>query len=299
MIPTPMKLSLAPNWWPADRNAQQQWLEHAGASPAQRLYLGESVCALRDRMAPRTLLALAETLNSMGKQVILSSLSLVASDKDLALLNSLGQQDQFAIEANDMAAVALAHERGLPFVAGSGLNIYNLEGIRWLLSLGMIGYQPPLEMAAETLSILMAQCEQAGLRQQFELELMAYGSPPLAVSARCASARVAGRNRQRCEKSCQHTGAQLASTLEGQPILRLNGVQIHGHAPIDLLGDLNALRQLGIDWLRLDLGPAPDWDWLPTLQQALQESHPGVTAPQPGIQHFWQRQAGDVALFGD
>ncbi|SHI11087.1 U32 family peptidase [Ferrimonas marina] len=294
-----MKLSLAPNWWPMSRQQQHQWLERVAESPAQRVYLGENVCILRDRLAPRTLLEAAQALRDSGKEVILTSLNLVASERELALLERLCQQGEFAIEANDMAAVALAHQHGLPFVAGSGLNLYNPDSLAWMLSLGMTGYQPPLEMAAETLADLMQACQQRGLRDQFELELLGYGSPALAVSARCSTARAAGRNRQRCDKVCQHHGAQPVETLEGQAILRLNGTQVHGHQPIDLLGQLDRLEALGVDWLRVDLGPEGDGSWLPALAEALAQRQPEFTPPVAGARQFWQRQAGEVALFGD
>ncbi len=294
-----MKLSLAPNGWPMDRHAQQRWLELALASPAERILLGETVCRLRDRMAPRTLLEQAHTLKAAGKEVVLATLNMVASEADLALLQRLCRQNDFPLEAHDMAAVALAHQHGLPFIAGAGLNIYNLDGIRWLLSLGMVGYQPPMEMAAQTLATLMAQCEEAGLRARFSLEVLGYGRPLLAVSARCSSARVAGRNRERCNKICQQQGALPVETLEQQPLLTLNGVQVHGHRPQDLLGELALLRSLGVEWLRVDPGPQGPQPWLADLQQALAAQADDFTPPEPGIRHFWQRPEGEFALHGD
>ncbi|WP_345316489.1 U32 family peptidase [Ferrimonas gelatinilytica] len=294
-----MRLSLAPNWWPMDRQAQQSWLAQAQASPAERIVLGETVCRLRDRMAPRTLLEHAQALKAAGKEVVLASLNMVASEADLALVRGVCRQNEFPLEAHDMAGVALAHQHGLPFIAGAGLNIYNLDGIRWLLSLGMVGYQPPMEMAADTLATLMAQCQAAQLRDRFSLEILGYGRPVLAVSARCSSARVAGRNRQRCNKVCQQQGALPVETLEQQPLLTLNGVQVHGHRPQDLLGELALLRALGVEWLRVDPGPQGAQPWLKDLQRALAQQEDAFTPPEPGIRHFWQRPEGDFALHGD
>ncbi|MBY6094464.1 hypothetical protein [Ferrimonas balearica] len=290
------RLSLAPNWWPMARAEQHAYLDSLLDSPFERIYLGESVCSLRDRLAPRTLLTLAEQLQQAGKEVVLTSLTLLGSERDLALLEKLCQQQQFAIEANEMGAVGAAHEAGLPFMAGQGLNIYNLASLDWLLSLGMTGYQPPLEMAQPVLSTLMAQAEASGSRARFELELLGYGQPPLAVSARCATARVAGRNRKRCDTVCQERGAQRADSLEGDPMLLLNGVQVHGDRPIDLLDSLAILRELKLDWLRLDPGPTLDWHWAADLAVALREGADRFDPPVVGMRQFWQRQHTTVAL---
>ncbi|MBY5990626.1 U32 family peptidase [Ferrimonas balearica] len=295
----PIRLSLAPNWWPMDRTAQHDHLDALLDSPFERLYLGESVCALRDRLAPRTLMTLARTLSDAGKEVVLTSLSLLAGPRDLALLESLCQLEGITLEANEMGAVGAAAEAGLPFVAGSGLNIYNLDSLNWLLELGMTTYQPPLEMAQPVLSALMAQAEQTGVRERFELELLGYGQPPLAVSARCATARVAGRNRKRCETVCQQVGAQPAHSLEGQPLLTLNGVQVHGDRPIDLLDSLATLRALKLDWLRLDPGPSLEWQWAWDLQSALKAGAERFDPPVVGMRQFWQRQQQTVALSND
>ncbi|MBY6186988.1 U32 family peptidase [Marinobacter hydrocarbonoclasticus] len=293
------RLSLAPNWWPMDRAAQHQYLDGLIESPFERVYLGESVCSLRDRLAPRSLLSLAETLMANGKEVVLTSLTLLGSERDLALLDKLCDQQRFAIEANEMGAVGAAHQAGLPFVGGQGLNIYNLDSLRWLLGLGMTTYQPPLEMAQPVLATLMAQAEASGDRGRFELELLGYGQPPLSVSARCATARVAGRNRKRCETVCQERGAQRVDSLEGDAMLLLNGVQVHGDRPIDLLDSLAALRALKLDWLRIDPGPDLDWQWVGELQQALVQGADRFDPPVVGMRQFWQRQHTTVALSND
>ncbi len=293
------RLSLAPNWWPMERQAQHRYLDALQDSPFERIYLGESVCSLRDRLAPRTLMSIADTLQAAGKEVVLTSLTLLGSERDLALLDKLCAQDRFALEANEMGAVGAAHRAGLPFVAGQGLNVYNLETLRWLIGLGMTTYQPPLEMAQPVLATLMAQAEQEGERARFELELLGYGHPPLSVSARCATARVAGRNRKRCDSVCQQRGAQRVDSLEGDAMLLLNGVQIHGDRPIDLLDSLAALRDVKLDWLRIDPGPQLDWHWVADLQAALAEGADRFDPPVVGMRQFWQRQQTTVALSND
>jgi hypothetical protein len=63
-------------------------------------------------------------------------------------------------------------------------------------------------------------------RQQFEVEVFAYGHLPLAYSARCFTARSLDRPKDNCELACIHypTG-RLASSREGQKVFNLNGIQ--------------------------------------------------------------------------
>ncbi len=294
-----MKLALALNQWPLTRAAQQAQLSQITDLPVQRIYLGETVCSQRDRLGLRGLLELQEQCLQAGQQLILSSLNLIASARDLALTQQLMRAPNVIIEANDMAAVALAHEHQHPFIAGSGLNIYNLASLQWLLSLGMIGYQPPLEITQQALATLLQQCQHIGNRHQFELEMLGWGYPPLAVSARCSSARVHGRNRQRCRKVCQQQGAELAQSLTGQAMMRLNGTQIHGAEPWDLLAHLDELTKLGVDWLRIVPAQGQPLAWLAELATAIRQGDDHFTAPICGRARLWQRQHLGDALCAD
>ncbi|WP_028117266.1 U32 family peptidase [Ferrimonas senticii] len=294
-----MKLSLAFNCWPQPRQQQLAQLEQLKTLPVQRIYLGETVCSQRDRLSPRELAEFAEVLAADNKQLVISSLNLIASDRDIRLLERICALPNITIEANDMAAVAAAHQAGLPFVAGSSLNIYNAASIKWLLSLGMVGYQPPLEITHDSLQTLMDDCQQLGLRQQFELELLGWGYPTLAVSARCTSARVHGRNRKLCQKICQSQGAELAHSLDGQPMFAVNGTQIQAASPVDLLPYLNQLTDLGVDWLRILPQSLAALDWLTELAEAIERQQPQFNAPEAGRAPLWRRANIGAELCAD
>ncbi|QIZ77415.1 U32 family peptidase [Ferrimonas lipolytica] len=284
-----MKLSITANCWPMSRQQQQQQIDKITTLPVERVYMGETVCSQRDRLSPRQLAEICQYFAKQGKQVVLSSLNLAASKRDLELLQQLVSLPDVIIEANDMAAVSLAHKHGLPFIAGSGLNIYNGASLNWLLSLGMVGYQPPLEMPAATLQALMDQADQLGIRDQFELELLGWGYPLLAVSARCSTARVHGRNRKQCLKVCQETGAEQADSLINQPMFTINGTQLHSAEPWDLLSQLQQLRHVGVQWLRICPKSLDNCEWLDALAAAIAIEQHEFAAPLPGRGDFWSR----------
>ncbi|WP_298440534.1 U32 family peptidase [uncultured Ferrimonas sp.] len=294
-----MKLSLAANCWPLERHQLKAQIDLISALPVERVYLGETVCQQRDRFSPRELLALTEQFAQHGQQVVLSSLNLIASKRDLELTQQLTALDNVVIEANDMAAVALAHDNNLPFIAGAGLNIYNGASLSWLQGLGMVGYQPPMEMPAHTVTELMQQCQALGLRDGFELELLGWGYPLLAVSARCSSARVAGRNRQQCLKICQQQPIPVASSLAQQPMLKINGTQIHAAQPWDLLGQLDQLQRIGVQWLRVSLPDLQQAQWLHQLAEAIASGQPQFSAPITGSARLWQRSDVGADLCAD
>lgn len=51
----------------------------------------------------------------------------------------------------------------------------------------------PVELSRDWLQNTLAECEQLGIRGQFETEVFSYGYLPLAYSARCFTARAEDR----------------------------------------------------------------------------------------------------------
>ncbi len=80
-------------------------------------------------------------------------------------------------------------ERKLPFVAGHALNCYNAVTLKILLKQGMMRWCMPVELSRDWLVNLLNQCDELGIRNQFEVEVLSYGHLPLAYSARCFTAR--------------------------------------------------------------------------------------------------------------
>ena len=125
-----------------------------------------------------------------------------------------------------MGVVNLCAERKLPFVAGHALNCYNAVTLRLLRKQGMVRWCMPVELSRDWLANLLTQCEELGIRNQFEVEVLSYGHLPLAYSARCFTARSEDRPKDECETCCikYPTGRSMLSQ-ENQQVFVLNGIQ--------------------------------------------------------------------------
>jgi len=179
-----MKLSLGPLLYYWSRDDVLAFYAEAANWPVARVYLGESVCSRRHLLRLPDWLVLAEQLTAAGKEVVLSSQTLIESESDLKTLRRMVSNGRFRIEANEWGAVRLLSEAGVPFVAGPTLNVYNPETLDVLAGLGAQRWLPPVEMSRATLASLLEHAP-AGI----ETEVFAYGRLPLAYSARCFTAR--------------------------------------------------------------------------------------------------------------
>lgn len=246
-----MKLSLGPlqYFWPRERT--YAFYRAAAHWPVDVVYLGETVCSKRRELSTADWIALAAELAESGKQVVLSSLALIEAESELGTLKRLVAEGQGWIEANDLSAVQLCRERGVPFVAGPTLNVYNHAAMKLLMDDGLCRWVPGVEQGG----VLVRELRDAMLAAGFampELEVIAYGRLPLSYSARCFTARALDVPKDQCGFRCidYPDGLPLA-TREGKPFLRINGIQIQGEETTDLGPELPGLRELGVDVLRL------------------------------------------------
>ena len=133
-----MKLSLGPlqYFWPRERTLA--FYREAATWPLDVIYLGETVCSKRRELGTRDWIALAEELAGEGREVVLSSLALVEAESELNAVLRMLDHGGFLIEANDLTTVQLCRERGLPFVAGPTLNVYNHRALALLVDQGYI-----------------------------------------------------------------------------------------------------------------------------------------------------------------
>jgi collagenase-like PrtC family protease len=281
-----MNLSLGPllYYWP--RDDVFAFYEAARRWPVARVYLGESVCSRRHLLRLPDWLALAEALAAAGKEVVLSTQTLIESESDLKVLRRIVADGRFLVEANEWGAVRLLAEAGAPFVAGSTLNVYNPQTLDLLAGLGARRWLPPVEMSGAALAALLGRAPlpipdgttkhstkpasgqvaayppQAGegdtvsLRdatpQRIETEIFAYGRLPLAYSARCFTARHYNLPKDDCQFRClDHPDGLSLATREGAPFLALNGIQTQSAGVYNLIGELPALEALGVASLRL------------------------------------------------
>lgn len=189
-----MKYSLGSVLYYWSKETLIQFYQQAINSSADIIYLGETVCNKRRQMQVADWLELAKEITLHGKQVIISSLSLLQNAAELRQIAKLVDNGEFLVEAHDFGVVNQLIEQKIPFMAGYGLNCYNAYALRLLYRQGMIRWCLPIELSRDWLQDLLYQCEQLGFRHKFEVEVFGYGHLPLALSARCFTARSENRH---------------------------------------------------------------------------------------------------------
>jgi collagenase-like PrtC family protease len=242
-----MKLSLGPILYYWDRDTVFDFYAGIAASSVDIVYLGESVCSRRHELRTDDWLDLAGMLASAGKEVVLSCQALIESESDLKNLRRIAGNGLFAVEANDMGAVRLLAEARAPFVVGPHVNVYNTQTLELLAGLGAMRWVMPVEMSREALAPM-----QAGRPQGMQTEVFAYGRLPLAFSARCFTARHYNLPKDDCQFRClDYPDGLTLKTREGQPFLVLNGIQTQSAAVYNLIGELDTMRESGVDVVRI------------------------------------------------
>ncbi|HEY1843861.1 MAG TPA: U32 family peptidase [Buttiauxella sp.] len=287
-----MKYSLGPvlYYWP--KETLESFYEAAAKSSADVIYLGESVCSKRRATKVGDWLEMAKTLAGQGKQVVLSTLALVQAPSELSELKRYVDNGDFAIEANDIGAVNVAAERKLPFVAGHALNCYNAVTLRLLLKQGMTRWCMPVELSRDWLANLLKQCDELGIRNKFEVEVLSYGHLPLAWSARCFTARSEDRAKDECETCCikYPTGRNMLSQ-ENQQVFVLNGIQTMSGYVYNLGNELASMQGL-VDMVRLSPMGLDTLRVLETFRANENGGSPLKLTSQSDCNGYWRRVAG-------
>ncbi|UJL39002.1 U32 family peptidase [Pantoea agglomerans] len=246
-----MQYALGPVLWYWPTDTLEDFYQQAARSSADIIYLGEAVCSKRRATPYARWMALARELAASGKQMVLSTLALLQSPSELKELQRYVENGEFLIEANDIGTVNMAAERHLPFVAGPTLNVYNADTLQLLVKEGMTRWCMPVEMSRDWLLQLLEQCETRGIRQQFEVEVLGYGHLPLALSARCFTARSENRAKDDCETCCiNYPTGRRVNSQEGQQVFVLNGIQTMSGYCYNLGNDLAGMRGQ-VDCIRL------------------------------------------------
>jgi collagenase-like PrtC family protease len=247
---TAPRIALGPltYYWPRERVLD--FYAQALTWPVDIVYLGETVCSRRHELRLADWVELAAKVADAGKEAVLSTYELIENDADLRIMRSVVENGRFRVEANDMGAVRLASGRE-PFVAGPFLNVYNASTLDLLAECGAMRWVAPVELSADGLREVIAS---AGA--PIETELFAFGRLPLAVSARCFTARYHNLSKDHCEYRCIEDPEGLAlATQDGEAFLVLNGVQTQSARVQNLLPFLSDAIEMGVDVLRLSPQP--------------------------------------------
>ncbi|EAA7282876.1 U32 family peptidase [Salmonella enterica] len=287
-----MKYSLGPvlYYWP--KETLEDFYQQAAKSSADVIYLGEAVCSKRRATKVGDWLEMAKSLAASGKQVALSTLALVQASSELSELKRYVDNGDFLLEASDLGVVNLCAERKLPFVAGHALNCYNAVTLRRLLKEGMVRWCMPVELSRDWLVNLLNQCDELGIRNQFEVEVLSYGHLPLAYSARCFTARSEDRPKDECETCCiKYPNGRDVLSQENQQVFVLNGIQTMSGYVYNIGNELTSMQGL-VDIVRLSPLGTETFAMLDAFRANENGGAPLPLAAHSDCNGYWKRLAG-------
>ncbi|MGB5835243.1 MAG: U32 family peptidase [Thiohalocapsa sp.] len=239
------RLSLGPisYYWPKVK--VDEFYAMVADSPVDIVYLGETICAKRNQVRFEDWLAIGERLEAVGKEVVLSTLALLEAESDLIRLRTICENGRWLVEANDMGAVRLL--QGRPFAVGHSVNVYNDRTLALLARQGCKRWVLPVELTHETLADMQRLRPEA-----VETEVLGFGRLPLAYSARCFTARARNLPKDDCQYACiDDPDGLVVSTQDDNRFLALNGIQTQSARTMNLLPELDRMRGLGVDILRI------------------------------------------------
>ena len=287
-----MKISLGPILYYWSRKDIYDFYQSIADTAVDIVYLGETVCSKRRSLKKQDWLALASELTQAGKQVVLSTLTLIEAESELNSLKAICQQSDFLVEANDMAAIQLRCERDAPFVTGPFINIYNTGTLAFLHKLNLRRWVIPVEMSRDTLSLILQQSQDFGISESLETEVFSYGLLPLAYSARCFTARAHGQAKDQCQYVCQNYPQGMPfSTQESEHIFTLNGIQTQSGYCYNLLNEIPTMLAMGVNVVRL----SPQYEGMHEIIQAFSdaiETRPGHHMTEACCNGYWYSDPG-------
>ncbi len=288
------RITLGPCQYFWSRRSTEAFYADIADSPVDVVYLGESVCPKRRELRPDDWIALGRELATSGKEVVLSTLTLIEARSEIGVVRRICDNGEFMVEANDTAAVQILRELRLPFVGGPFLNIYNGRALAHLHRQGMRRWVMPLEMQGET---LLALLNEAG-PQRPETEVFAYGRMPLAWSARCFTARHHDLPKDQCGLRCiEDPDGRAVHTREGERFLTINGIQTQSGRVLNLLPAWQELAEAGADLLRISPRLTGTHQRVARLHAAIRDRHalePDADGEEDCV-GYWYGQAGMVA----
>ena len=147
-----MKISLGPIYYYWDKQKVFDFYQGVAKSAVDIVYLGEVVCSKRRQLRLDDWLTIAQQLRHAGKEVVLSTLTLLEADSELKQLDKVCQTDDYLVEANDFAAINLRSKRNKAFVTGPSVNLYNAASLNILAKKGLKRWCFPVELSQKTLA---------------------------------------------------------------------------------------------------------------------------------------------------
>ncbi len=215
----------------------------ADEADVDTVVVGEVVCSKRSHFHDALVGKVVDRLEAGGKKVRLASLALVTLERELQASRRLARQS-LEVEVSELSAHAAMV--GKSHAVSPLVNVYNAATARVLAARGATSICLPPELPASSIKAIVEGAP------DIRFEVFSFGRVPLAISARCAHARVKGNTKDNCKFVCGEDPDGLAvDTLDGQHFLALNGVQTMSSTTQCLITDLPELVGAGIKSLRL------------------------------------------------
>ena len=288
-----MKLSLGPILYYWTKQQTLAFYEQAAEADVDIIYLGETVCSKRRELSAQDWIDLAKSLSQSGKQVVLSTLTLLAAESELKTLRKLCNNGDIMVEANDMAGVQLMSEHGVPFVSGPAINIYNARALNVMKKQGVTRWVMPVELGRETLKELLADAEEMGIKEGIETEVYAYGRLPLAYSARCFTARYYDLPKDNCQLKCiDHPEGIAVHSQEDDELFTLNGIQTMSGRTYNLESELSNMQSIGVDIARISPQADVAFEKVSQFRNALSGAAKTIALSEAECNGYWFKSPG-------
>lgn len=287
-----MKYALGPvlYYWP--KTETEKFYHAAMNSDADIIYMGETVCTKRREMKVPDWISLAKEIAKSGKQVVLSTLALLEAPSEISEMRQLVDNGNFLVEANDLAAINLAQEHHLPFVAGPAINCYNAYTLKLLQKQGMIRWCMPVELSRDWLRNVLIQFDELNIERKFEVEVFSYGYLPLAYSARCFTARSEDKPKDKCETCCiKYPVGREVFSQEQQKVFVLNGIQTQSGYCYNLGNNLKEMHGL-VDIVRISPSGIQSLDVIKQFKANEQGQAPIIVESKHDCNGYWNGIAG-------
>ena len=238
-----MKLTIGPIPFLWSKERTLSFYEEIANTPVSVVYVGDVVCSKRSILGIDAIETICKMLQDAGKKVVISTLGLITNKEELEFIESLCRLS-FPIEINNIGVLNFCSGRQI--IGGPHLAIYNAPTAKFLYDLGVqrIVFMPELNKETiESISLPVPYVEK---------EIIVFGNLPLAFSWRCYTARALDISKANCAIVCKkYPEGMPLETMDNIPIFNINGTQLMSAQKVCMIEQLDILKKLGIEYLRI------------------------------------------------
>lgn len=232
--------------WPVEKR-RDFYARIADEAPVDCVHLGEVICSKRAPFFDGEIPAIAERLKKAGKQVVLSTLALVTTEREIAEVRAACDAG-YLVEVNDVSCLRVLG--GRPHVVGPLMNVFNEGALSYMVRGGAVRVVPPPEVSAAGIATLARAA--ATLDKNVEIEAFAFGRQVLSIAMRCYHARSRGLTKDTCQFACEADPDGLPlSTIADEPFGVVNGISVLSHGYVAAFAQMAPLAEAGVARFRL------------------------------------------------